>query len=249
LFLRLHRADSLPSTNTTVKEMAAAGEPEGFCLMADEQPAGRGRQDRVWISPRGEGLYLSALLRPSFAPSFAPLLSLLGGVAVAQALTSFPKLASCRIDIKWPNDVTLNGKKACGVLSEAGFCGETLAYVVVGVGVNISQRIFPETLSYPATSLLLEVGADELPDRLDVALRILEALDDGYAKMERDPKSVVSRWKRMSSYAAEKSVRIQANQITIAGVTCGMDENGALLVRLADGTVQAVSLGEVLLSR
>jgi BirA family transcriptional regulator, biotin operon repressor / biotin---[acetyl-CoA-carboxylase] ligase len=249
LFLRLHQAESLPSTNTTVKEMAAAGAAEGFCVIADEQTAGRGRRDRTWISPRGEGLYLSVLLRPTFASAVAPLLSLLGGVAVAQTLASFPKLAPRRIDIKWPNDVTVNDKKISGALTEAAFSGEKIAYAVLGVGVNILQRTFPETLSYPATSILLEGGAGACLDRLEVAMRILEALDDGYAKMERDPKSVVSCWERMSSYANGKSVCIQANLTTIVGVTCGMNDNGALLVRCADGTVQSVSLGDVLSAR
>ncbi|MFN9741032.1 MAG: biotin--[acetyl-CoA-carboxylase] ligase [Acidobacteriota bacterium] len=143
------------STNTYLKSLVDA--PEGTCVSADEQTAGRGRQNRNWHSAPGEGLYLSILLRPPRGRTDLPLLSLTAAIAVAE---TFLAIGLEKIDLKWPNDLLCSERKICGILVEtAGLNQGGSPRVIVGIGVNLNQRAFPPPLDTTATSLLIERGA------------------------------------------------------------------------------------------
>jgi biotin-[acetyl-CoA-carboxylase] ligase BirA-like protein len=134
------RYDSLASTNTEAARQAARGAPEGLCVVAREQTAGRGRQQRRWASPRDAGLYFSVVLRPRFDPARRPLITLAAALAVCDALS---EACSLEADIKWPNDLLARGRKLCGILAETAEAGAC----VLGVGVNLSDRAFPPELA------------------------------------------------------------------------------------------------------
>ncbi|HMZ79339.1 MAG TPA: biotin--[acetyl-CoA-carboxylase] ligase, partial [Acidobacteriota bacterium] len=219
--------DSLPSTNTLLKQLAGSGGQEGLCVIADEQTAGRGRHQRQWISTRGEGLYLSVLLRPQIALDRLPLISFLGAVAMARAVSKVTKpVRAVNVDIKWPNDLLVNGKKACGVLVESGLVGDRVAYVILGVGLNLYHQTFPNGLLYPATSLLLETG--ERLARINVVSEFLRAMDKSYQAFEQNPSSIVEEWASLSSFVHGKWVRISLGDRTIEGITRGVRADGAL---------------------
>src|SRR5918997_446242 len=148
------RYDSLPSTNDEAARQAAAGAPEGLCVMAREQTAGRGRQRRAWLSPKDAGLYFSLVLRPRFGPERWPLVTLAAALAVRDALAE-----SCGVetDIKWPNDLLARGRKLCGILAETIETGAGRA-LVVGVGINLDDRAFPPDLRESATSVAAEAA-------------------------------------------------------------------------------------------
>ncbi|MDQ3821010.1 MAG: biotin--[acetyl-CoA-carboxylase] ligase, partial [Acidobacteriota bacterium] len=142
------RFDSLPSTNTEAARQAAQGVPEGLCVVAREQTKGRGRQERVWVSPMDAGLYFSIVLRPaSLAQHSWPLLTLMSALAVRDAL-----LEACglRTDIKWPNDIVVGDRKLCGILAETVETGTGRA-VILGIGINLDDRAFPPELRETAT--------------------------------------------------------------------------------------------------
>src|SRR5713101_1771541 len=140
----LLRFDSVSSTNDVARELALAGASEGLCVIAREQTAGRGRQGRSWSSPPGEGLYLSLILRPQVTASASAMITLAAAVAVAETLRLGFHAAA---DIKWPNDILVRGRKICGILVEAAIEGDRLQYAVLGIGVNIAQRSFPEQVT------------------------------------------------------------------------------------------------------
>ncbi len=247
-FYVLHR-ETIDSTNTTLKRMAGEGASEGTCLYADEQTAGRGRFDRRWLSPRGAGLYLSVLLRPKIETNHLPLISLLGGVIVHDALRELVP-ANLSLDIKYPNDILLEGKKVCGILAEAGFSGGALAWVVLGMGVNVSQTEFPDGLLYPPASLKLAFGEDRAhPTREAVLQEILDATAVRYAEFVKHPPSILETWRAHSSFAEGKIITVSIGDRRVEGVTRGLRSDGALLVETADGTIEPITVGDVVSAR
>ncbi|MBX7221034.1 MAG: biotin--[acetyl-CoA-carboxylase] ligase [Blastocatellia bacterium] len=246
LTFQIEHFETIPSTNTELKKRAAAGASEGLCLIAAEQTAGRGRYDRTWVSPPGEGLYLSVLLRPNVAVEHLPLTALLGAVTVVRALHRMSEgRPALSLDIKWPNDVLLNGKKVCGILTEAGFAEGKLSYLVLGVGINLFQQTFPPGLMFPPTSLKLE--APDLPVTKEaVSHAFLAELETVYGVFVQTPQQVTKEWEQLSSYATGKTVQINTGKHIVAGITQGLRADGALLVRLPSGQVEPVTAGDVL---
>ncbi len=229
--------------------MASEGASEGTCLYADEQTAGRGRFDRHWLSPRGAGLYLSILLRPKIETTYLPLMSLLGGVIVFDALRALTP-ADLALDIKYPNDILLEGKKVCGILAEAGFSGHALAWVVLGMGVNVGQTEFPDGLLYPPTSLKLAFGEQcPHPTREDVLQGILDATATRYAEFLDHPPAILQTWREHSSFAEGKIITVSVGDRKLEGTTRGLRDDGALLVETAAGTVEPVTVGDVVSAR
>ncbi len=243
----IHRFATLGSTNDHLKQMSDA--PEFTCVVADEQTAGRGRRDRVWHSSPGEGLYLSLLLIP---PKFAmkiPLLSLMSAVAVAETLIG---RGVAGVDIKWPNDVLVNDRKLCGILIEAisnavGSKGANETRVIVGIGVNLnhpSALAFPEELRQTATSLRIEtsmaIEVDVFRDQL------LLRLAHWYECWKRGEDHLIpDRWQQLSSYARGCRVAVSLDREQFIGTTAGINGDGALLVRAADGSLRTVLAGEI----
>jgi BirA family transcriptional regulator, biotin operon repressor / biotin---[acetyl-CoA-carboxylase] ligase len=236
--------DSLPSTNDLARELAEQGTPEGVAILAREQTRGRGRQGRAWVSPVGEGLYLSVILRPPIEPARAMIITLAAAIGVAETLALDYAVA---VDIKWPNDVHARGKKICGILIESSVEKSKLDYAVLGVGVNLGQQEFPGELRNIATSLLIESGQCVTPD--DFAASLLRRLDAWYRIALRQPDAVVARWQSLSSYAEGCAVRVDGGAGIIEGVTRGLAPTGALIVETATGARREIIAGEVSLRK
>lgn len=234
------RFDSVASTNDVAREMAAEGSPEGTCVVAREQTAGRGRQGRTWASPPGEGLYVSVILRPTIRAAESPVLTLAAAVAVAETLKLDFEVTA---DIKWPNDVMASGRKICGILVESAIERDRLQYAVMGIGLNVAQREFPDEISAVATSLLIETGRSVTQD--DVLNRLLERLRRWYEIAVTEPSTVLARWEELSSFARGCAVRVESSDWSIEGVTRGLASTGALRVELANGEIREVFSGEV----
>lgn len=234
------RFDSVGSTNDLARERAAAGAPEGTCVIAREQAAGRGRQGRAWASPPGEGLYLSVILRPTIRAADSAVLTLAAAVAVAETLMLDYQVPA---DIKWPNDVMASSRKICGILVESAIERDRLQYAVMGIGLNVAQRAFPDEVSGVATSLFMEtkrlIGPDELVNPL------LERLSVWYDTAALEPAKLLSRWEELSSYARGCAVRVESSDWSIEGITRGLTAAGALRVELRNGEIREVFSGEV----
>lgn len=219
---------------------AKSGAPEGLCIVAREQTHGRGRHERVWTSPRDAGLYFSVLLRPRFDVSIWPLTTLMAALAVSDAL-----LDTCGLqtDIKWPNDIVINGRKLCGILAETVETDQGLA-CVLGVGVNLTAHAFPPELRDHATSLTAENGKAPDPEQL---LRVLlEHLSQRYAQLadEHGPAATIRDWTAASSFAIGKLVSVDTGAEVFAGTTCGLESDGALRVETSIG-IRIVRAGDV----
>ena len=228
----------LGSTNDYLKKQLDA--PEFTCVIADEQTAGRGRRTRTWVSPPGAGLYLSVLLCPPTVANSASL-SLLAAVTVAETIAEY-KVAA--LDIKWPNDVLIGERKVCGILVEGASGGTPAQRIIVGIGVNLNQQQFPTEISAIATSLALQLGrtvnVDEFRDRL------LRRLAHWYNCWQGDAgRSVIDRWQQLSSYARGQQVAVNFDDGHLTGATAGLTKDGALILRLPDGTTRVLLSGEV----
>ena len=238
------RFDSLPSTNDLARELAEQGAAEGVAVLAREQTRGRGRRGRAWVSPRGEGLYLSVILRPTVEPARATVITLAAAIAVAETLAFDYAVAA---DIKWPNDVHARGRKVCGILVESAIEKSKVDYAVLGVGVNLGQREFPAELREVATSVLIEGGRRVTPD--EFAALLLARLEAWYRIALREPATIIAQWQALSSYAEGCAVRVENGDGAIEGVTRGLAPSGALVVETADGHRHEVFAGEVRLRK
>jgi BirA family biotin operon repressor/biotin-[acetyl-CoA-carboxylase] ligase len=235
------RFDTIESTNTEALNQAKQGAEEGLCIVAGEQTAGRGRHGRAWVSVKDAGLYFSIVLRPKTEIKFLPLLTLMSAVVVAEVLQ---ELYDLKPDIKWANDVHINGKKICGILAEMTETKKGLA-VVVGIGINLTSANFPLELKEIATSI-----EDETGKKTD-AQDILENLTKQFAKFYRifsdvnGEEKIREEWAKKSSYFFGKSVRVKIENETIFGKTCGIEDNGALRVKTDGGEIKVIQAGDV----
>lgn len=237
----LHHFYKIGSTNSAAMGSAAEGVPEGSVLLAEEQTAGRGRGGNTWQSPRSTGIYCSAVLRPPLPPSDVLLLSLMAGLAVQAAIQQTN--SRVQADLKWPNDVLIDGKKVCGILTEMNAEATRVRYVVVGVGINVNQASFPKELQ--ATSLRLATGSEW--SRVELAAALLKSLDREYRQFVQGPEaraSILRRFAENSSSLHGKKVRIEENGSAFDGTTEGLDARGFLQVRTAYG-MQTVLSGTV----
>lgn len=223
----------LDSTNARAAVWAAAGAPHGALVTADEQTAGRGRRGRAWHSPRGEALYATAVVRPG-RPGAE-----LGALALAVGLGLHEGLSACgvaRPQLKWPNDVLVDGLKLAGILCEARWSGP-LAEVVVGFGINVHNGAFPAELSGTATSLRLAM--DEAPDRATVLVAVLTALEPVLDEFFRAGfRSIKARYLAACVTIGREVVvgdTRDPSASTLVGTADSLDDDGALWVRAAGG--------------
>jgi BirA family biotin operon repressor/biotin-[acetyl-CoA-carboxylase] ligase len=234
----LHHFYKIGSTNTAAMAAAADGAPEGTVFLAEEQTAGRGRGVNSWQSPRSTGIYCSSILRPALPPSDVLVLSLAAGLAVHAAIQQVD--ARALPDLKWPNDVLIDGKKVCGILTEMNAEATRVRYLVVGVGINVNQASFPKDL--PATSLRLATGSEW--SRVELAAALLKSLDREYRSLMENPnarESILRRFAENSTGVQGKNVRIEENGSTFEGTTAGLDARGFLVVRGAKGSRTVLS--------
>lgn len=230
------------STNLRARLLAEGGAGEGTVVIADQQETGKGRMGRNWVSPAGVNLYLSVILRPQIDISQATQLTFLTAVAVARAIEQSGNFTP---QLKWPNDVLLDGRKVAGLLNELNAETEQVHFLILGIGVNLNmtQDQFPSDLRTPATSLLIESG--ERITRLDFTRTLLQAIDDLYALYREDGfAAIVSEWERRS-HMVGRQVEVDGQTNRRAGVVQGVDEAGALLLRLADGRVEKIVAGDI----
>jgi len=206
--------------------MAAAGQPIGTVIIADEQTAGVGRHGHSWHSEAASGIYCSVVLKP------APLLTLALGLATAEAITLSTGIGC---DLRWPNDVMVGGRKAAGILVQL-----VNGSAIGGIGINVNHTEFPAQLAPEATSLRLQAGREF--SREDILLALLRAVEN-FAEM--DNQSILRLFTKASSYAAGRRVVVAQPAGTIRGVTAGLDPSGYLVVRKDDGTETLVLAGGV----
>ena len=238
---RIHHFFRTDSTNRVAMELGYAGEPEGAVILAEEQTAGRGRAGRSWHSEQAAGIYVTLLLRPKISPVQAPLLTMMAGLSAHAAIQAQTGLQP---DVKWPNDLILNGKKLGGILTEMHAEPTLVRFVIVGIGINVNQESFPSELSRVATSLRVETGKNQ--SRLELLARLLREFETDYNRFLRDgSSSVTERFTQISSYALGKKVRVTNGNVTYVGVTAGLRPEGLLQVQREDGEVVTVLAGDI----
>ena len=247
---RVHHFKSVTSTNTLALEAAQAGTHEAVWV-ADEQTAGRGRGSHGWHSAVGEGLYISALVRPPLPPNDALHISLATGLA---ARTAIAEIAGATVDIRWPNDLLIGSKKCGGILVETAMTPEQnaspamLRYAVIGVGINLSHATFPEDLAGIATSLRIETG--EMISREALLTVLLRQIDQEMTLLVRDghgtdnKPGLIERFTEASTWTHGKRVHV-AEAGGYTGVTAGLDARGFLHVDSDDGQRRTVLSGGV----
>jgi BirA family biotin operon repressor/biotin-[acetyl-CoA-carboxylase] ligase len=233
------------STNDVALALAAADKgrsAHGTVVVAEEQTAGRGRFGRTWYSEKSSGIYSSVILRPPLSPAAAPALTLMAGVAAHAALSSITGL---RLDIRWPNDLLVNGKKVCGILTEMSAELDRLHAVVLGIGINVNHRQMPPELSAIATSLRIETG--KAYSRAQVLAALLKELEWHYhLLLEAGSGPIVQRWAAVSTYAQGKLIRVRLGSGEFLATTLGLEPSGALRVRREDGREESLVAGEVI---
>lgn len=231
---RIHHFFKIGSTNGVALELAAAGEPHGALVIAEEQTAGRGRLGRRWHSEKTSGIYCTLLLRPAqLHPRQAPVLTLLAGLAAREAVVEVTGLP---VDIRYPNDLLVNGRKFAGILTEMQAELDRVLYVVVGIGVDVNHASLPAELKDLATSLRLAGG--RAYSRLEILVRLLICFGRYYNRLSAEgPAPIVSRFAEVSSSVRGKRVRVEGGRETFLATTAGLDESGILLLRRDDGAV------------
>ncbi|MCC8059918.1 MAG: biotin--[acetyl-CoA-carboxylase] ligase [Clostridiales bacterium] len=233
--------DETDSTNIQLRLLAEKGVPEGTLVVAGQQNAGKGRRGRAWLGPRDSGVWMSLLLRPGFAPEHASMLTLVAALAVAQGIREQTGL-DC--GIKWPNDIVLGGKKVCGILTEMSTEMESIHYVIIGIGINVGIRQFPEELRDTATSLSLETGKET--SRAALIGAVMRAWEGYYARfLEKCDLSTLNEEYSSLLVNKDREVRVLAASGEYTGICRGIDDGGELLVEMADKSVRRVISGEV----
>ena len=234
---------SVDSTNAFASRLLSHGRKvtEGSVVIAESQTAGRGRLGRTWHSEPEAGLYFSIILFPKVPPSLAPLFTLGTAVAMHNAVERYTGLD---IDIKWPNDLLVGGKKFCGILAEIQAEVDLLQHMIVGIGVNVNHEHFPAELVDRATSLRLVSG--RIQSRIEILLEFFEEFETIYMDFERKgPRSIIEKWMRHSSFANGRRLEIHDGVRKISGFSRGLNPLGALRIEQKDGKVEEVYSGEV----
>ncbi len=232
---------SVKSTNDLAAQAAADGAPQGAVVVAEEQSQGRGRFGRVWHSPPESGVCMSIILRPDFQPSRAPAVSIMTALALAETLEVF---VPGKVQIKWPNDVLVSGKKIAGILTELTADQNRIEYLIVGVGINVNQKTgdFPEELRGIATSLRRATGKKQR--RVRLLQRFLVDLEKEYRRYQRS--FLKPSRKRLRGYSSliGHDVSLAVGRRISSGRAVDIDDNGCLVIDTANG-LKAISSGEV----
>jgi BirA family biotin operon repressor/biotin-[acetyl-CoA-carboxylase] ligase len=236
------------STNDEAIRLVREGAPTGLLVIAEHQTAGKGRKGRRWTSPPGSGLCFSLVVHPSSPRRHWHMLSLLTSVAVARSIEESSRPVNARssfgVDLKWPNDVLLAGKKVAGILIETADSPDGPGAAVIGVGLNVGADSVPEALEHSATSVSREAG--EAIPRRRLLVAFLRHFQNEYLLFERgERRLVLEHWKEASSMWDGKDVRIYDGKTWRDAITCGLSDIGALKVRFSDGSEEAVLAADV----
>jgi len=234
------RFDSIDSTNLEAIRQAHLGADEGVCIVARQQTSGRGRHGRTWVSSKDAGIYFSLILRPKIETKFLPLITLMSAVAVFETLEEF----GLNPDIKWVNDIHINGKKICGILAETAETKKGLA-IIVGIGINLKATNFSPELNESATSIESET---QKSTDTDILLQTLTCYLSKYCATlyaENGTTLILEEWAKRSSYFFGKKVRVVLENEIILGTTCGLEDNGALRVKTTIDEIRIIQAGDV----
>lgn len=233
------------STNTTAKELAAAGAVHGTAVITDTQTMGKGRLGRQFVSPAGTGMYMSVIIRPNLPIESVPLITPAVAVAAAEATE---KLCGHEVQIKWVNDLYMNGKKICGILTEAslGLEMKSLDYAVIGIGINVLSvaDFFSEELRQTATSVEDETGVKV--DRNAICAAVLNSLEQRLEEIES--RKYLSEYRRRE-YLTGKRITAVVDGKTITGSAVGIDNNANLMIEMPNGDIRYLNAGEANLCR
>ncbi len=236
---RIYQYDTLPSTNQTAIEMAAEGAPEWTVVVARHQSAGRGRLDRKFYSPEGTGLYMSIILRPRIPPSQALKITVAAAVGVAETLES---TFGVRPQIKWVNDILVEGKKVCGILTESRLSGTDLAFAVLGIGINLAPPSggFPEEIKDIAGAVTNQVS-----DPQAVIRKFLEVFYPHYQNLTAEPCPFLPAYKARLCCLHRPVHIIGAEGTWMPGIPVDLEPDFSLKVALEDGSVKSLRAGEI----
>lgn len=235
------------STNDIAYQLAEKGVKEGVVILADEQSKGKGRHGRHWVSPSSGGIYMSCILRPGIAPNEIPRITLLAAVAIAKAIR---EVAALDVVIKWPNDIMIDNKKICGILTEMKAEQDSVNFIILGAGVNVNTPV--KQLPKGSTSIKDELsrrGVKGKVSRVELTKKILERLEECYNLMHRKGfEPIIDEWKSLSAMIGSR-VRISMQRKVFEGLAHDINPDGALIVRLESGVLEKVSSGDVIMVR
>lgn len=236
----IHYFREVDSTNEVAKKLAREGAPEGTIIIAERQRKGKGRRGKTWISPLG-GAWMSIILRPNTLPINAPQLTFTAGVAAAQTIKDEYDLD---VGIKWPNDILIDNKKVCGILTEINTENDSIDYIVTGIGIdaNIDVNLLPPELRDTTTSIKSELDHDI--SRMILVQKFLgnfEAMYDEFNKGNFD--KILRKWRQLSKTIGS-NVEIRKGTEIIRGEAVGVNSKGALIIELKDGTLRKIISGE-----
>ena len=233
--------DKIDSTNTKAKELAEEGHPSGTFVVADQQTAGKGRRGRSWDSLPGTGIYMTLMLKPDINPNHASMLTLVTAMAVANAMH---RVTGAEALIKWPNDIVINGKKICGILTEMSAQFDYINHIVVGIGINVHNESFPEEISQMASSLMIEAGGRRFHRAQIIAetMSYFEQYYDTFLKTQ-DLSALVREYDELL-VNRNKSVRVLDPKEPFDGKAMGITPKGELIVDTWESR-KLVSSGEV----
>lgn len=233
--------DTIDSTNTKAQELAEKGYPSGTLVVADKQESGKGRRGRSWVSPSGTGIFMTLMIKPDINPNNASMLTLVAALAVAKAITS---VTGEEAMIKWPNDIVVNGKKVCGILTEMNAQFDYINHIVVGIGINVHNESFPEEISQMASSLMIEAGGKRFHRAQIIAetMSYFEQYYDTFLKTQ-DLSALVREYDELL-VNRNKSVRVLDPKEPFDGKAMGITPKGELIVDTWESR-KLVSSGEV----
>ncbi len=233
----------IDSTNLQAKKYAEEPDADGALFLADEQTKGRGRRGRSWNSPAGDNIFMSLLLKPKLCPESASMMTLITALATAAAAE---QMTGLEVKIKWPNDIVVNKKKICGILTEMSSEADYIHYLVIGIGINVNTKIFPEELSKTASSLFLEAGAEKRFCRSELICLLLEYLEKYYDQFLSAGNLSFAKEEYNHRLAGRNEyVKVLGTQEELVGISRGITETGELLVELPDGSRKSILSGEV----
>jgi len=241
----IHHYSRVSSTQEAARELATEGVKEGTVVIAEIQTRGKGRRGREWRSPAG-GVYLSVILRPQINPARAPLLTLLAGVAMAKVLR---RLYDLKAELKWPNDVMVNDRKICGILTEMAAETESVNHCIVGIGINANVELthFPPEFRASTTSLKEELGAGV--SRVEFVRGLLGEIEQLYIVFkERGPAPILEEWKTLTNTLGAL-VQVIGQTEVVDGRAVDVDQDGALIIRLAGGSLKRIIAGDLSLRK
>ena len=239
--------DSIDSTNIRAKQEAEQGAESGLLVVADKQTAGRGRRGRGWESPSGINIYYTLLLKPDFAADCAPMLTLVMALAVAKGIRQTLRRDSeeaAKVGIKWPNDIVVDGKKVCGILTEMSMEQSYIQHIVIGVGINVRKQEFPEEIRDKAAAIDEQCGFRI--SRSQLIADIMEAFEEDYAifLQTHDLKGLRASYAKLL-VNQDREVCVLDPKGEYRGIARGINDQGELLVERQDGNIQEVYAGEV----